>query len=149
VSSNRRDYVVQRSETLVIPVMSTWVESEAANYDIDLPLGCYFLTLLVSITDPDGSTSATIALYPYLDAAKTIVGEALSLRGLDESTSGTSKTLPASSTIVGYAIEANVNPAVGGRIPLSLPFGLRMTWNFGNTHSTTTLSIKLAAARDA
>jgi hypothetical protein len=129
--------------------MSTWVDSTAAYYVVDLPLGCYFITVMATIQDPGEGTTGAISLAPYLNAARTEVGAVFHMRALDAAISVATMSLVAGDTIAGYASDANANTASGVRSPILVPFGLRLRWNKADTSPSTIISVKLIAARDA
>lgn len=143
----RKDFVIQHPETLVFPVMTAWATTQ--NYTVNLPLGCYYLSLMIAV-DTLATGVALVSIAPYLNAEQTVVGEELSLHAID--------TLPSSDLFVvnagsgGYVVDANVYiPASGAgkRMPLPLPFGVRVSWNQGASTGATSLSMSLVAARDA
>lgn len=143
---SRRDFVIQPSETLVLPVLSAWVDSADYNCTLDLPLGCYYLTLAITV-DTLATGPGIITLRPFMDADRTIVGGAFHLRAYDAASS--SATYVINNGSGGYMVEVNLNSVVGKRMPLPLPFGICANWNKGASTGAAALSIKLIASRDA
>lgn len=145
MSSNRKDYVIQRPEISVFSVITSWVPG-TTTYKVDVPLGCYYLQLLCNTVDL-ATSSLTLQIQPYLDAAQTAVGATIPLRPLSSPTSAATATIATGTAA--YVIEVNATAALLKRLPILLPFGALVTMAAGTSSGATTLTVQLTAARDA